>query len=113
MIKNSGKGNGQDGSCVRNDKADVLALHVVIDVFVWHARRRIVVQDRGACTGTPCRFLQDSSLTLPCVFNLTHFAKFQCKLARVWALHGKRQCFVNAGQPDQLCVLRIDLLGGG
>lgn len=26
MIKNSGEGNGQDGSCVRSDKADVLAL---------------------------------------------------------------------------------------
>lgn len=47
MIKNSGKGNGQDGSCVRDDKADVLALHVVIDVFCVACTS----QDRGAGPG--------------------------------------------------------------
>ncbi len=33
MIKNLGEGNGQDGSCVRRDKADVVALGVVIFSF--------------------------------------------------------------------------------
>lgn len=48
MIKNLGEGNGQDGSCVRSDKADVVALGVVIFFFLSVA---CTLQDRCAGRG--------------------------------------------------------------
>lgn len=45
MIKKLGEGSGQDGSCVRSDRADVVALGVRIVTLPRRARHRTALRD--------------------------------------------------------------------